>query len=432
MKTLKPDVWNSDFSGGLKEFLRKTCNNSFEERIQNFYNYIQNINPSEEKIYFRQVDSSIDRTVTVRNEATGELKEVLMFGSNNYLGLANHPKVKERVIRTLKKYGVGIAGPPILNGYHKLMKDLEARLSALKKKEDTLIFPSGFSTNLGLIGTLCSRNDIMVYDEYSHASFYDGLKSFKGKKVVFKHNRMDELARILSTLKREPNQALFIGFEGVYSMDGDLAPLPELVRLAKKHNALLMMDDAHGTGVMGNHGGGCGEHFDCEAEVDIVMGTFSKSFSVTGGFVSSSKEIINYLRFNAKPYVFSAALPPITLAAVLAGLEVIEEEPWLRTQLLENVAYAKKKLSAYEFCAEPEAAIIAVKKPEWMDIRQVNRQLLEKGVFVNTVEYPAVSRQEERFRISLSAVHTRADIDYLATCMEEVMAINEQPIIAAL
>ena len=421
MKNNKSQLWSSTFKGGLKEFKQKTKNASFNQRIGSFYQYIQNINPPEERIFFRLIDSSTGRSVKVKNEITGVTKNVLMFGSNNYLGLANHPKVNEKVIQCLNKYGTGIAGPPILNGYHQLMKDVEVKLSQLKKKEDTLIFPSGFSTNIGLISGLCSPNDVMIFDEYHHASFFDGLKLFKGQKISFKHNDMDNLRDILSNLKLGKNQTIFIGFEGVYSMDGDIAPLPELIKIAQKHQAILIIDDAHGTGVLGENGGGTCEHFQMEDEVDLAMGTFSKSFGVSGGFVSSTKEVINYLRYNAKSYVFSAALPPVVLAAVLAGLEIMEEEPWRRSKLLENAAYAQSRLSHFEFCARPQAAILAIKKPEGIDIRQANRALFERGLFVNTVEYPAVPKKEERFRISLSTVHTKEDIDLLATAMEEIL-----------
>jgi glycine C-acetyltransferase len=428
MKKTKSQVWNSHDEGGLKEFKKRAQHITFRQRVDDFYQYIQHINPPERRIFFRLIDSSTGRVVRVINEKTGQLKEVLMFGSNNYLGLADHPKVKQRVIQCLKKYGAGIAGPPILNGYHQLMKELEDRLSDLKKKEDTLIFPTGFSTNIGLINGLCTENDVIVYDEYHHASFHDGLRIFRGQDIPFKHNDMSHLEQILSGLKLHNNQSLFIGFEGVYSMDGDLAPLPELIDIARKYKAVLIIDDAHGTGVMGEHGGGTCEYFQREDDIDISMGTFSKSFGVNGGFVSGTKEIINYLRYNARSYVFSAALSPMVIAAVIAGLEVMEEEPWLQKKLLENAAYARKRLSAFEFCARPEAAIIAIKNPEGANIRQVNRELFKRGIFVNTVEYPAVPKDEERFRISLSAVHTREDIDHLATSLEEALSIRREKV----
>lgn len=413
--------WTSNFTGGFKEFRKITKKASFDQRIADFYQYIQNINPEDDKIFFRIIDSSTDRMVKVKDELSGRIHEVIMFGSNNYLGLANHPKVKESVVKCLKKYGAGIAGPPILNGYHRLMKELEDRLSDLKKKEDTLIFPTGFSTNIGLIDGLCTKKDILLYDAYHHASFNVGLDSFNGQKFSFRHNDMTDLKMILSELEVNPNQTIFIGFEGVYSMDGDLAPLPKLIDIAKKYQAVLIIDDAHGTGVLGENGSGTCGHFHCEDDIDVIMGTFSKSFGVNGGFVSSSKEIINYLRYNAKSYVFSAALSPIVLAAVLAGLQVMQAEPWRRIKLLDNARYAKQKLSEFEFYAEPEAAILAVKRPEGVDMRQANRALFKKGVFVNSIEYPAVPKNEERFRISLSAVHSKEDIDQLAYAMEEVL-----------
>ena len=278
---------------------------------------------------------------------------MLMFGSNNYLGLATHPYVCDYVKKAINKYGVGVGGPSLLNGYSTLMCELEERLSEIKHQEDTLIFSSGYNTNLGLIGGLFGQEEVILFDEYSHASFYDGLRLANTPNVKFKHNDTAELNALLNDSELISGRSKVVGVEGVYSMDGDLSPLDEILPLCKKNNAMLIVDDAHGTGVMGDNGNGTCEHFGFPNEIDIIMGTFSKTFSVSGGFISSSKPIISYLRYFARSYMFSASLPPVTIAAVLAGLDVIQKEPELRFRLHENVKYVQDRIGQYNMIGKP-------------------------------------------------------------------------------
>ena len=425
MGTRKAEIAKkSGYQGGenlnLQNILLQGKDLSLQDRLRYFSEFIKEVNSNNQFHYCRQIISDADREVTIIDPHTNRPKKMLMFGSNNYLGLANHPHVCEAVRKAINKYGVGIGGPPLLNGYSILMHELEERLSDLKHAEDTMIFPCGYSANLGLIAGLLTRNDVVCYDEKSHASFYDGLTAGKIKGHRFQHNNIDELNTLLKDKKSLSKGETFVNVEGIYSMDGDLAPLDEIVKLCKKNNAILIVDDAHGTGVMGEHGSGTSEHFGVSRDVDINMGTFSKSFSVMGGFISASRPIIEYLRFFARTYMFSASLPPVIMAAVLAGLDVIENEPERRQMLRDNVKYVADKLRKIGFVTEPQAGIIALRVPESMNIRDGANLFHEAGIFLNAIEYPAVPVHEQRFRISIMATHTRKDLDRLIASVDEV------------
>jgi glycine C-acetyltransferase len=345
---------------------------------------------------------------------------MLMFGSNNYLGLANHPYVKEKVRQAIEKFGAGIGGPPLLNGYTSLHRELEERLAALKGAEDALIFSSGYGANVGLVTALMNPDCFVVYDAYSHASFCDGIKMSGVQSFRFPHNNIFILEQRLKNLRACSDKDIYVGVEGVYSMDGDLAPLDKLVELCKKYNAYLVVDDAHGTGVMGKTGSGTAEHFDVDGKVDLIMGTFSKTFAVTGGFVAGSKDITNYMRYFARSYMFSASLPPIVIAAVLAGLDVLQKDNGLLQSLRDNIKYTGKRLSSLGFNTGNETAIFPLIVPEEMNIRKAAFEFHKRGIFMNSIEYPAVPLSQQRFRISIMATHTNEDIDKLVEVIDEV------------
>lgn len=415
---------NSQYQGGesfdAREIFRTARHLSFAQRVNSFSRFLTDRFANHESLYMRMITSPAGREVEIRDPASGRAKKMLMFGSNNYLGLANHPYVVERVHSAIAEYGVGIGGPPLLNGYTRLHQELEERLSALKHAEGTVIFPTGYSANVGLITALTNRTDRVIFDEYSHASLRDGLTMAKPSSVAFPHNDMNELHALLAEAGPQEGGDTFTCVEGVYSMDGDLAPLDELVPLCDARGAVLIVDDAHGTGVMGRTGGGTAEHFGLDGRVDITMGTFSKAFAVVGGFVSASKPITDYLRVFARSHMFSASLPPPVIAAVLAGLDVIERAPWLREQLRTNVQRAAAGLRKLGFDARPQAAIIPLRVPPGMDIHRAAQRFHEAGIFVNSIEYPAVPLNEQRFRISMMATHTGQDIDRL---LESVAAV---------
>jgi glycine C-acetyltransferase len=381
-------------------------------RAKSFQGLVQYMQSEHQLLYRRKILSPADREVMVEDPFSGRVRPMLMFASNNYLGLANHPYVKEKILQAATKYGTGIGGPPLLNGFLKLTAELEERLAALKGKEAALIFSSGYTANLGLLGALVRDEDKLFYDELSHASFLDGIKLGQLHARSFPHNDLVALEAMLQNAKTKGD--IFIGVEGIYSMDGDMAPLNELVNLCRRYGAHLMLDDAHGTGVVGKGGAGTAHYLHCEEDVNLAMGTFSKTFAVSGGFVAASRELVEYMRYHARSYIFSASLPPTVQAAVLAGLDVMQNEPERQEQLLRNVKYAGQLLEPFGLVNPPAGGIIALRVPPKINIREANLLFHDAGIFLNAIEYPAVPLQQERFRISLMCNHTRADIDYLA------------------
>jgi glycine C-acetyltransferase len=388
------------------------------QRIDRFQQFMDTSVNCQRQLYLRTVVSAADREVLVTDPYSTEPRKMLMFGSNNYLGLANHPRVRERAMKALRDFGAGVAGPPLLNGYTSLHRELEERLSAFKRTEDTLLFSTGYSANIGIATALMQTGDTVFYDQFSHASLADGLRICRARSFHFAHNDVKRLERLLAQKPADGPDQSFVAVEGVYSMDGDMAPLDRIAALCRAHRATLVVDDAHGTGVVGPTGAGTAEQFGVEP--DLNMGTFSKVFGVVGGFVSASRPIINYLRYFARSYMFSASLPPMVIGAVLGGLEVIEREPELRQRLRQNVDYAASELGKIGFEVHPAAGIIALRVPQTVNIRQAAWRLHELGIFVNSIEYPAVPIHEQRFRISLMATHTRADIDRLVAAIAEV------------
>lgn len=402
----------------LHTFISANKSLKTKEYVPLFSRFITDLKEKHIYTYCRKVLTPQSREVTIWDADTDQNHRMIMFASNNYLGMANSPYVKKKVAEAMDLYGVGLAGPPLLNGYTKLMIELEERLAHLKHQESAMVFSSGYAANVGMLVALAQGNDHVLFDELSHASFIDGMRMTQVPSTKFAHNDLADLETHLAYLSKTTQDTLFVGIEGVYSMDGDLAPLDKIVPLVKKYGGLLMLDDAHGTGVLGKSGSGTAEHFGVEKQIDLSMGTFSKSFAMTGGFLAGPKDLIDYLRFFARSYMFSAALTPVTLAAVLAGIDVIEKEPELRELLLDNARYAIQKLQPFGVISKPEAAIIALKVPDWMDVRKANHFIHEQGIFLNAIEYPAVPEGEERFRISITAEHTRADVDRLAEVLD--------------
>lgn len=404
----------------LRQILLQGRSMRLHEKTAHFYKALQHLNERNEMSLMRCIHSPADREVVVADPVTGQLRRMLMFGSNNYLGLANHPYVRERAAQSIREFGAGIGGPPLLNGYTKLHRELEIRLAALKGTEDALIFSSGYGANVGLITGLLNSNDMVIYDAYSHASFCDGMKMAGNLTAKFPHNDINQLRHLLEIHSGTTNRDCYVGVEGVYSMDGDLAPLDAMLTLCKAHGAILIVDDAHGTGVMGATGRGTAEHFGVEGKIPVTMGTFSKVFGMTGGFVAASKPIIDYLRFFARSYMFSASLPPVVIGTVLAGLDIIERQPQLLADLHENVDYTAAGLRGLGFDVHPEAGIIPLLVPAEINIRQAAQQFHELGIFVNSIEYPAVPVSQQRFRISLMATHMKEDISRLLGAVEKV------------
>lgn len=375
--------------------------------------------------YHRVIDSPMGRSVKLMS-SKGHALDILMFGSNNYLGFANHPHLAAKINEAVARWGSGHSGPPHLNGYTSIARDLEARLAEFKGKEDAMLFSSGFSANLAVAASLAQPRDVFFYDENSHASMFDGIRLSGARSRRFPHNDVNALADLLERHQPDETRDVYVTVEGVYSMEGDIAPLDEITALVKKHKAILLLDDAHGTGVMGTSGHGTGHHFGVSEDIEFIVGTFSKTFAVTGGFVAASREQINYLRYAARSYMFSAGLPPASVAAVHAGLDLLQSEPQHLQKLRSNIAYAQERFNAlpYSFSLDLQSPIISLKAVPTMNVRMETRRLQELGVFVNPVEFPAVSQEDERFRISLSASHSSEDIDHLVAAVDNIWSTH--------
>jgi len=347
-------------------------------------------------------------------------KEVLMLNTNNYLGLATHPKIIEATIEATKKYGAGAGAVPVIAGTFDLTRKFQEKFAKFKEVEASLLCQTGYAVNSGLIPMLVGKPDIVVSDELNHGSIIDGVRLSGAKRIIYKHRDISDLETQLREAEKEEARRICIITDGVFSMDGDIAPLDKIRPLCKKYKARLILDDAHSTGVLGENGGGTHEHFNLPAGDDIIMGTFSKSFAVNGGFISASKPIINYLRMMSRSYMFSASLPPVTIAAVIAGLDVLEKEPHLMKQLHENVAFATNGLRKFGLASEPKAGIIALKVPGNVDIRKLACHFHKAGIFLNAIEFPAVPLHKQRFRISIMATHTRKDLEKLIFIVEDL------------
>lgn len=363
--------------------------------------------------YFRPITSDQDTVVKIHG------KDVVMFGSNSYMGLTNHPHVKEAAIKATQKYGSGCAGSRFLNGTLDIHIQLEEKLANFLGKEAALIFSTGFQANLGVIGALTGRHDYILIDEYDHASIYEGTRLNFSKVLKFKHNNMESLEKRLSGLPE--NAIKLIVVDGVFSMEGDIANLPKIVELAKKYGGTVVVDDAHSVGVLGHKGGGTAEHFDLTDEVDIIVGTFSKSLASLGGFVAADESVINYLKHNARSLIFSASATPASVASASAALDIIIEEPWRLETLWDNTHYAAKHLKALGFeIGQSETPIIPIYIRDNMKTFEFTKLLLEERVFVNPVVSPAVPSDASLIRFSLMATHTKEQIEFAMNKMDKI------------
>lgn len=354
--------------------------------------------------YFRPIESGQDTEVIING------KKVLMFGSNSYLGLTNHPKIIEAAQNATAKYGTGCAGSRFLNGTLDIHEELEAKLADYVGKEGAVLFSTGFQANLGALSCLTGRNDYLILDDCNHASIIDGSRLSFSKVVKYKHNNMADLRNKLSQLPEEAVK--LIAVDGVFSMEGDFVKLPELIEIAKEFDAAVMVDDAHGLGVIGVSGAGTASHFGLTDDVDVIMGTFSKSLASLGGFLASDANTIEYLKHRARSLMFSASMTPGSAASVLAALEIIKSEPEHIENLWRNTEYAKRQLLDSGFdLGKTESPILPVYIRDNDATFLITKQLQEEGVFVNPVVSPAVASQESLIRFSLMATHTFNQID---------------------
>jgi 8-amino-7-oxononanoate synthase len=337
-------------------------------------------------------------------------QELVMLGSNNYLGLANHPEIKESAAMGLAMYGTGCAGSRLLNGTLDIHVQLEERLAEFMRREAVLTFSTGFQVNLGVLSCLLGRHDIAFLDSLDHACIIDGCRLGFGKSFKFRHNDMADLEKKLANAPVERGKIIVV--DGVFSMEGDVAPLEQITALGKRFNARVMVDDAHGLGVFGEHGRGTPEHFGVEGDVDLVMGTFSKSLAAIGGFIAGDPEVIDFIKHEARSEIFSAAPPPASVAAALKAVEIVEREPERRKQLWENTIYMKQEFETLGFDTGQSASpVIPLVVGEDMDAFAMTIRLQEQGVFANPVVSPAVPPGRSMIRTSYMATHTRDHLD---------------------
>ena len=361
--------------------------------------------------YFRVVESEQDPEVIV------EGRKMIMLGSNNYLGLTSHPKVKEAAIAAVKKYGSGCAGSRFLNGTLDIHVQLEKKLAKFFRKENALTFSTGYQTNLGIISSLAGKDDVVVIDKLDHASILDACRLSYAEVKKFKHNDMHSLEYVLSKCG---DKGKLVVVDGVYSMEGDIAPLPDIVKVCKKYGARLMVDDAHGVGVLGRTGRGTAEHFGIEKDVDIIMGTYSKSMASIGGFVVASEDVIHYVKHTSRPLIFSASPPPASVASVIAALDVIDQEPDRRERLWHNTHKMMKAFKQMGFdTGTTETPIIPLLMGEMDRAFMMWKLLSDEGVFVNPVVPPATQQGRSLIRTSYMATHTDEMLDRVLVILEK-------------
>ncbi|MFW5709103.1 MAG: aminotransferase class I/II-fold pyridoxal phosphate-dependent enzyme [Chloroflexota bacterium] len=362
--------------------------------------------------YFRALSDSEGTT------ATFEGKEVVMIGSNNYLGLTTDPRVREAARDALERYGTSVTGSRFLNGTLELHLELDRRLARFVGKEAALVFPTGYQTNVGTVSALLSKGDYVIIDKEAHACVVDGCMMSRGEMKRFRHNDMEDLDRVLSRIPEDAPKLVVV--DGVYSMGGDIAPLPEIVSICKKHGARVMIDDAHGIGVTGG-GRGTAYHFDLTDEVDLIMGTFSKSFASIGGFIAGSADIIHYIQHHARSLIFSAALPAPNVMAVLKALDIIETEPEHVRRLWENADYMREGLKNLGFnTGGSNTPIIPVIIGDDYRTMLAWHALINAGVYTNPVGPPGVPPNQSLLRTSYMATHEREHLDRALASFEIV------------
>src|SRR5271169_264950 len=344
-------------------------------------------------------------------------RKVLMFGSNDYLDLINHPKVKEAATQAIKKYGSGCSGSRLLNGTLDVHVKLEAELAAFVHKEAAIIFGTGFQANYASLAALAEKGDALLCDHNLHASLVEGALRSTARTVRFRHNDLEHLERCLENCP--PEERILIVSEGVFSMEGDIADLRGIVELAKPYGARTYVDEAHGIGVLGETGAGAAEHLGVLDDVDIVMGTFSKSLASVGGFIAGERAVVDYLKHTARPFVFSASLPAASVAAVAAALQIMKKEPERRLRLLSIAGLLRDELRARGFNVLPgETAIVPVVIQEEIDLCRLCKALLEEGIYINPVLRPAAA--QNLLRISCTAAHTEAHVERLISTLVRV------------
>jgi len=346
-------------------------------------------------------------------------REVIMLGSNNYLGLTTHPKVREASIDAVRKYGTSMTGSRFLNGTLTLHEELESKLATFLGKEASLVFTTGYQANLGMLTALINKKSAAVVDRFAHASIHDGCRLMEGENIKFHHNDLQDLEKVLASIPQDTGVLLFV--DGVYSMEGDLGPLPEMLKIAQKYKVRFAVDDAHGLGVLGPGGRGTCHHFGVEKDVDLIVGTFSKSLASIGGFVAGDKKVIDFIKHFGRPMIFSASLAPACAAAASAALDILIAEPERADRVRKNAQTMKKELASIGYeTGRAEAAVVPVIIGESTKSWMVWKELLDNGVYTNPVLYPAVAKGREMLRTSYLATHTEEHLSRALDIFKDV------------
>ena len=345
-------------------------------------------------------------------------QELLNLASYNYLGISYRPEVKQAAVEAVERYGLGASGSPILSGTFDVHEDFARELARFKDKEACILFPTGYSANVGFISALMRAGDTILVDQYAHASIVDGAILAKSKTVFFRHNNPMDLERKIGSVKGKK----LVVVEGVYSMDGDICTLPEIVEVAKRHGARILIDEAHSTFLFGPNGRGVAEHFGLDKEVDFHLGTFSKSLGGQGGFVAGTKDLIDYVMAFGRSRFFSCNLSPVLTAGLLAGLRIAVAEPQLRTKLWSNVAFLRRRFAEEGVdIGKSNSQVMPVMVNNDSKVFAVAEKIQDRGLFLNPVTYPAVPKHKSRLRISVSAAHTEQDLDMAARTIAGVL-----------
>lgn len=388
------------------------------KRAEIFANYAKYVRSLKLDYYKRISTDGSAPVMTIIDQYTGKPRKLIYLASNDYLNLTKHPRTIKAGIEAVKKYGTGAGSVPLLGGTFDIHTELEKKIAKFKGCENSILYTSGFNANVGCLSALLQQKDVAILDMLVHSSIIDGCKNTNTK--FFRHNDIKSLEAVLSKCKNQYRTKLIV-VDGVYSMDGDIAPLDKIIELAKVYGAYVMVDEAHATGVIGETGKGTPEHFNLMGKVDIITGTFSKAFGCVGGFISANKELIDLLYFYSRPYIFSAAPTPQVMGSLLEAIDVIETEPQLRESLWNNIRYFKENLLKLGFdIGNSETAIFPIIIKNNMKVKEACKMLHEMGIYVNPVLYPAVPRKISRLRMSLMATHTKEHLDEALNALEYV------------
>ncbi len=385
-----------------------------------FWEYLMDAHRRKYMVYAQPMMSGPKTEFLVYDHNTQAVRKFLNFCSYNYLGYSYHPEVVQAVKDALDTFGTGAVSAPLLSGYSQPIQKLEAEIAALKGKESAIVFSTGYGTNLGILAALLRPGDVAVLDILSHASIYDGVRLSGANIKIFAHNNPQHLEKVLKGLD---GKRVIVCVEGVYSMDGDTANLPELIPICKKYNAKILVDEAHATLIFGKRGGGVAEHFGLEDQVDIAIGTFSKSFGAIGGFAAGGEKIMAYLRMFANSYVFSCTMAPHTAAGILKVIELFQRDDAERERLWENTRYMHSRLSEAGLdIAETKSQVVPVMAGSDLRLREISKRIQAQGLYTGVVTYPAVSKNKTRLRLSVSSKHTKEQMDRCVDIIQDVYA----------